>query len=109
MSRSTTWEKRQKINAALELLASGYTANHAAQVLADQFGLSFRQAYRYLLEAQQIKDPLPMPEATLPMTVKIPEAVACKLRTYARTNNLTIGEVIRRAVLAYFASEEYHG
>jgi len=109
MSRSTALEKSQRLNTALELLSNGYTANRAAEMLAGQFGISLRQAYRYLLEAQQRVLPLPILEPTIPMTIKIPKGVALRLRNYAHANNLTIGELISRAVLTYLASEGYHG
>ena len=109
MTRSTSCEKNQRLNRAFELLASGYTIARAAEVLVGQFGISLRQAYRYLLEAQRTGRPIPMTAPTVPITIKIPKDIAIKIRTYARTNNLTIGELISYSILAYLANESYHG
>jgi len=42
------------LNAAFDLIASGYSLNEAAEALVEQFNLSRRQAYRYLQEAQSV-------------------------------------------------------
>jgi hypothetical protein len=109
MARSTNREKSQRQNRAFELLADGHPTNRAAEILIGQFGISLRQAHRYLLEAQRAAHPIPLAESTIPMTIKIPKDVAWKLRTYARANNLTIGEIISCSLLAYLSSEGYHG
>jgi predicted DNA-binding transcriptional regulator YafY len=109
MTRSTNYEKSQRLNRAFDLLANGYTTPRAAEELVGQFGISSRQASRYLLEAQQAGNPVPIAEPTIPMTIKIPQDIALKIRTYAHTHNLTIGDLITHSVLAYLASEGYHG
>ena len=109
MTRSTNCEKNQRLNKAFELLAKGYTTPRAAEVLVGQFGISLRQAYRYLLGAQRIGQLIPIANPTVPVTIKIPKDVALQIRTYAHTNNLNIGEIISHAVLVYLASEGYHG
>ena len=109
MTRSTNYEKSQRLNRALELLANGYTANRAAEILVGQFGISLRQAYRYLLEAQRMEYPMSIAESTIPMTIKIPKSVALKLLAYARTSNLTIGEIISHVLLAHLPNEGLHG
>lgn len=99
MTRSTHCEKSQRLNRAFELISDGYTANRAAEELVGQFGISLRQAYRYLQETQQIRHPVVIAESTIPMTIKIPKGVAIKLRTYAHASNMTIGETVSYAVL----------
>jgi len=54
MARSTRTERAQRVNAAFDLLAQGYSLNEAAEALVVQFDLSLRQAYRYLQEAQSL-------------------------------------------------------
>ena len=48
MTRSSNTDKTHRLNAAFNLLAQGYTLAEAAGALTQQFGLSRRQAYRYL-------------------------------------------------------------
>ena len=52
MARSSNTEKTKRLNAAFDLLAQGYALADAAEALAQKFGLSRRQAYRYLQDAQ---------------------------------------------------------
>ena len=99
----------QRLNAAFDLLARGRNLAEAAAVMAEEFGLSQRQAYRYLQEAQGIKRPLPAAMPTVPITIKVPEDVVVKLRAHAQDSGLTIGEVVARAVLRWIAQERRHG
>jgi len=57
MTRSSNTDKTHRLNAAFNLLAQGYPLAEAAEALTQQFGLSRRQAYRYLQEAQEIDAP----------------------------------------------------
>jgi len=109
MTRSTRAEMVQRLNAAFDLLARGRNLAEAAAVMAEEFGLSQRQAYRYLQEAQGIKRPLPAAMPTVPITIKVPEDVVVKLRAHAQDSGLTIGEVVARAVLRWIAQERRHG
>ena len=81
----------------------------AAAVLSRDFGLSRRQAYRYLREAQAIGHPVAVSERSVPVTLKIPLSVVCELRAYAATSGLTLGEIVARAVKAYLAAAREHG
>ncbi len=109
MARSSNPERAQRLNAAFDLLAQGYTLADAAAALTRKFGLSRRQAYRYLEEAQGINGPIPISSPTIPVTIKIPEAVVVKLRAYAQASGLTIGEIVARAVLSFLEKVRRHG
>jgi hypothetical protein len=109
MARSTQSERAQRLNAAFDLIARGYSLNEAAEVLVKQFGLSRRQAYRYLQEAQGIKRPIAVSAPTIPITIKVPGDVIAGLRAYAQTSGLTIGETVARAVSAFLAKAGRHG
>ena len=52
MIRSTRVQKSERVRAARRLLAAGVGIAEAAVTLSRNFGLSRRQAYRYLEEAQ---------------------------------------------------------
>jgi predicted DNA-binding transcriptional regulator YafY len=109
MARSTHAGRAQRLNAAFDLIASGYSLNEAAEALVEQFELSRRQAYRYLQEAQSIKRPVQVCEPTIPITIKVPGDVVVKLRAYAQVSGLTIGETVARAVLRFLAKASRHG
>lgn len=109
MARSTHSERAQRLNAAFDLICRGYSLNEAAEALVEQFSLSRRQAYRYLQEAQRIKRPVPVATPNIPITIKVPEEVAAKLRGYAQASGLTIGDIVTRAVSSFLARVRRHG
>lgn len=103
MSRSNNAERARRLNAAFDLLADGCTIAQAAAALTEEFGLSRRQAHRYLQEAQTIKRPVPIAAPSVAITVKVSEDIAMKLRAHAHATGSTIGEVVSRAVLGLLA------
>lgn len=103
------FRKKSKLNKAFKLLGEGLTLNRVADILVKQFGVSSRQALRYIHEAQSMKYPVPLVEPTIPMTIKIPRDVARKLRRFAQASNLTIGEIVAHAVFTLLPGEEYRG
>jgi len=58
MARSTDVQKSERLNAAHSLLARGIGMQEAVVSLSHQFGISRRQAYRYLQEAGTIGHPV---------------------------------------------------
>ena len=109
MARSTNTERAKRLNAAFDLLARGHALAQAAAVLTEEFGLSRRQAYRYLQEAQSIKRPVEVCVPSIPITIKVPEDVVVMLRAHARARGLTIGEIVARAVVRLLARQHRHG
>ena len=83
--------------------------SEAATMLSQRFGLSRRQAYRYLQEAEAIGHPVAVSEASVPITLKIPGDVARELRAYANSSGLTLGEIVARAVSRYLSAAGKHG
>ncbi len=109
MVRATKSEKSQRLNTAFDLLGRGYNAADAVAVLTEEFGVSERQASRYLQEAQKLKRPVSIAVSTIPMTIKVPEDAATKLRAYARASGLSIGDIVAHAVMRLLAKARWHG
>ncbi|MGH8471244.1 MAG: hypothetical protein ACREVJ_02035, partial [Gammaproteobacteria bacterium] len=76
----------------------------AAQSLSRKFGLSLRQAYRYLEEAARLERPVEVIEATVPITLKLPPTTVRLLRAYARSSGLTIGRIVTRALEVFWGA-----
>ena len=72
----------------------------AVEQLAQDCSISPRQAYRYLQQAQRLKEPLAVSESKLAFTVKLPPSLIQRVRLYASVKNLSISEVVSRALLA---------
>jgi predicted DNA-binding transcriptional regulator YafY len=109
MARSTDAQKAERLNAAHRLLARGTDLADAATVLSRDFGLSRRQAYRYLEEAEAIGHPVPITEPSVPITLKIPGSVVRDLRSYSAVSGLTLGEVVARAISTFLKATRRHG
>lgn len=77
--------------------------------LSRDFGLSRRQAYRYLREAQAIGHVVPLVEPAAPITLKIPANVVRALRAYSAASGLTMGEIVARAITVFLAAQSKHG
>jgi len=109
MARSSKADKARQLNAAHELLERDMELSEAAQNLVREFGLSLRQAYRYLQEAARLEHPVEVAEATVPITLKIPPATARMLRAYAKASGLTIGTIVTRALNEFLNDVPPHG
>jgi predicted DNA-binding transcriptional regulator YafY len=108
MPRSTKADKARQLNVAHRLLARNVALPEAAQRLARRFGLSLRQAYRYLEEAAALGGPVEVVEATVPITLKLPPSTVRLLRAHARRSGLAIGVIVTRALDAFLAALRRH-
>ena len=109
MTRSTKADKARQLNAARKLLEGNAELSEAAQSLSRDFDLSLRQAYRYLEEAARLKQPVPITEVTVPITLKLPPTTVRLLRAYAKSSGLTIGTVVTRALATFLGAQKRHG
>ena len=110
MTRSSNTDKTHRLNAAFDLLAKSYTLAEAAEMSpTQQFGLSRRQAYRYLQDAQEIDAPVLVASPSIPITIKIPADVVSRLRSYAQTSGMTIGEIVAQAIVSFLDKLHRHG
>jgi hypothetical protein len=109
MARSTQAQKAERLNFARGLLVEGRSMREATTAMSRAFGLSQRQAYRYLHAARGLDQPVMAPAASIPITIKIPGDVVEALRTHAKTSGLTMGEIVARAVSTFLSSARKHG
>lgn len=109
MIRSTKADKARRLNAAHHLLGRNTDLSEAAQSLSREFGLSRRQAYRYLAQAAALSRPVPVEEAAIPVTLKLPPSTVRLLRSYASKTGLTLGEIVTRALRAFLGALRRHG
>jgi len=109
MTRSTKAAKARQLNAARRLLQREVALPEAARRLSRKFDLSERQAYRYLQEASCLNQPVQVPEATVPVTLKLPPRTVELLRKYARSSGLTIGALVTAALNAFLRALKRHG
>ncbi|WP_242479618.1 hypothetical protein [Lamprobacter modestohalophilus] len=77
--------------------------------LSDQFALSRRQAYRYVQEAQSLMAPLPLREAAIAVTFKLPPSLIQALRQRAASEGMTLSDTLAQALSAYLGRAPDHG
>lgn len=92
-------EYAERVNAAVELAESGMGAAEAARELAARYGVSARQARRYVDAAASGR--VPVPEASVVFTVKLPASLATRVREHAHEAGLTISAVVAAALLEF--------
>lgn len=100
MGRASDTEKAKRLNRARELLRQFDQLPDAVERLADDCSISPRQAYRYLQQAQRLKEPVAVGESKLAFTVKLPRSLIQRVRLYASVKKFSISEVVNRALLA---------
>lgn len=101
MKRSSDQQRAERINAAQRLLARGDSLAEAAGALTGAFGISRRQAYRYLREARDLRTPLAVPDAKIAFTVKLSRGLVGNLRRHATATGLTLSELVTQALEAF--------
>jgi predicted translin family RNA/ssDNA-binding protein len=101
MARASHAEAAQRLNLARNLLRQSDSFVQAVHKFAGSCAISFRQAYRYLHRAEQLKVPVPVVTAKIPFTVKLPENLVKRLRRHVKRSRSTLSEVVSQAVIAW--------
>jgi len=89
-------EYAARVNAAAEILAEGVQVADAARELSGQFGLSERQARRYVERAAG--GPVAVPQETSTFTVKLSVQLGARVREHAAESGRTISSVVTQAL-----------
>jgi len=100
MARSSNVLRAERLNAARALLQEQRSLADAAAALAANSGMSQRQAYRYLNEAQQQPNPVPIPSRKIAFTVKLSERLVQRLRQRAHSSGQTLSVLVSQALEA---------
>jgi len=109
MTRSSNPERAQRINAALALIKREKSPARAATALAGKYGISRRQAYRYLHEAEVIGEEIPIPDTKIAFTVKLSRNLIRALRTYAKITGQSLSEIVTQALEAFLQNGRGRG
>jgi hypothetical protein len=98
----------QRVNAAADLLAEGASAVDAASVLASRFGVSTRQARRYVDEAS-VTGRRVVPQASVVFTVKLPAPLVTQVRRRATRSGVSISAVVAEALTEFLSPQRGRG
>ncbi|MDP3972577.1 MAG: ribbon-helix-helix protein, CopG family [Candidatus Nanopelagicales bacterium] len=100
--RASGGEYAERINAAADLVRTGRSVTEAAAVLVARFGISDRQARRYVERAAE-SGPVEAPGLTTVFTVKLPVELVTRVRAQAATSGRTISALVAQALEEYLA------
>jgi hypothetical protein len=95
-------EHALRVNAAAEMAAGGAVPAQAARLLAVRFGVSVRQARRYVDQAA-VGGLVEVPEPAVVFTVKLPVRLAEQVRAQARESGTTISALVTRALIEFLS------
>lgn len=109
MKKSSKAERIRRINAALALKHKYGTQAQAAEVLAAEYGISVRQAYRYVNEAGSIKEDLPVPDRKMAFTVKLSQNLIVALRQYTQKTEITLSDAVTQALETFLLQRGERG
>jgi hypothetical protein len=98
-----------RLNHARELLQRFDRRPDAVTQMRKDSGLSRRQAYRYLQQAQRLKQAVPVGDAKVAFTVKLSQKFVRRLRTFAKRTGLSLSEIVSRALLAALPQRRRRG
>jgi hypothetical protein len=105
--RSPQAELAERVNVTCSLLKEGSSRDEALPLIMDRFGVSRRQAYRYIEEALRIKRTVPVPERKVVFTVKVPESLVSFIRHVADATGESLSVIVTQALKAFLKRRGY--
>ena len=109
MTKSSESEQARRVNATVSLLKQKTSPPEVLSWLVAQYGLSRRQAYRYLQRGQNARGPLPVPEAKRVFTVKLSISLIRQVRQRARREGGAISQWVEAALRRSLNLRQGHG
>jgi predicted HicB family RNase H-like nuclease len=109
VTKSSEAEAARRVNLTLSLLRQRTSLSEVLEQLSTRYGLSRRQAYRYLKQAQQAASPLPIPEGKTVFTVKLPRSLIAQVRQQARRQRCSISLWVEGALRLELEHPRGHG
>jgi hypothetical protein len=86
---------------AMSLLKKDIGKDEALSAMMRQFGVSRRQAYRYIQEAQKKRREIPVPEQKVVFTVKLPKSLVSLIRRLADSSGDSLSNIVAQALRAF--------
>jgi hypothetical protein len=107
-SRADQAQYAERVNAAADLIEDGMSVVDAAARLADRFGVSVRQARRYVDQASSAGR-RPVPQVSVVFTVKLPASLAARVRRKAARSGTTISATVAEALSEFLSGGRGRG
>jgi len=101
--------RAERLNHARDVWGQVHALPDAVRQLVRACGISPRQAYRDLQAARRLRAPVPIPEATIAFTVKLPRGMVRALRAQATTTGRSLSAIVSGAIAAQLARSRGRG
>jgi predicted DNA-binding transcriptional regulator YafY len=98
MLKSSNLERAHRINAALSLIKKYGSITKAANTMTERYGISKRQAYRYTRQANEIGEPIPIPDPKIAFTVKLSQNLIQRLREHSRSSGRSLSDIVTQSL-----------
>ena len=109
MGKSSNLERAKRINSARAFINRHDTTAKAVSAMIDQYGISKRQAYRYIQEAKMIGKNVPIPAPKVAFTVKLSQNLIRALRQHAKVTGKTLSEIVTQSLERILQSGQRRG
>ena len=107
--KSSAAGQAKRVNATIQLIETKGSGSEVLREIVNRFGLSRRQAYRYLRLAQQANAPLAIPDEKSVFTIKLPRPLIAQVRRQARQERTSISAWVEQALRLGLGKSEPHG
>lgn len=109
MVKSSNKERARRINTAHSLLQKTGASAQAVNAMIAQYGISKRQAYRYIQEAQRIGAHIPIPEVKIAFTVKLTPNLIQTLRQHSIDSGKSLSDIVTMALETFLQKGQKRG
>jgi len=96
--KSTKAELTQRVNTALLLVRKYGSTSEAASIMAEQYTISKRQAYRYVQKASKVGKQLAVPDLKIAFTVKLSQKLVQRLREHAKYSGKKLSKIVTQSL-----------
>ena len=107
--KSTKAELTQRINAALLLIREYSSTSEAANVMAEKYSISKRQAYRYVQQASKIGKQVAVPDLKIAFTVKLSQKLVQRLREHAKYTERKLSTIVTQSLEDFLQNGQESG
>ena len=109
MARASLAIQTQRVNMVVRWLQQERTSETILSALMQRWGVSRRQAYRYLLQARSHAELRPVPEPKAVFTVNLPQALIQAVRARCRKQRQPISQVVAEVLKQWLNQASPHG
>ena len=102
-------QRTQRVNMAVRWLQAHRPPEAILSALVGRWGLSRRQAYRYLLQAQSHLELRPIPEPKAVFTVNLPRRLIRAVRARCRQEQRPISQAVAQVLEGWLEEASAHG